>query len=51
MRSILPLAFCAFATLIGMSALQSASATVNAHQERMADALCSADPAWCGQRR
>ena len=28
-----------------------AQATVAPHQERVAEALCKADPAWCGQHR
>ena len=51
MRSILPAAFAALTLIIGTAAHNAANATVNAHQERMADALCTADPAWCGQRR
>ena len=27
-----------------------AQATVAPHQERVAEALCKADPAWCGQQ-
>ena len=51
MRYILPTAFAAFSLMIGTAALQSANATVNAHQERTAEALCQADPAWCGEPR
>ena len=28
-----------------------AAATINAHQERQAEALCKVDPSYCGLRR
>ena len=42
---ILP-AFAAAVLLYGTIA----QATVAPHQERVAEALCKADPAWCGQQ-
>lgn len=51
MRCILPTAFAALSLLIGSAALQSANATVNAHQERTAEALCQVDPSLCGAAR
>lgn len=51
MRCIFPLAFASFALLVGTATLQRADATINAHQEQTAEALCKADPAWCGDTR
>jgi len=51
MIRILPAAFAALTLIIGTAVHNSAQATVNDHQERMADAMCNADPAWCGERR
>jgi hypothetical protein len=39
--------FCAW---VALQAMQSASATVNAYQERQAEAFCQADPSYCGRR-
>lgn len=49
-RTILPLAFCSLTLMIGAAALQSAKATVNAQQERQAEALCQVDPTLCANR-
>ena len=51
MRCILPTAFAAFAVLLGTVTLQRANATINVYQEQAAEALCQADPAWCGDTR
>jgi hypothetical protein len=51
MRRILPAAFAAFAVLLGTVTLHRADATINVYQEQTAEALCKADPAWCGDTR
>ena len=51
MRYILPTTFAAFAVLLGTVTLHRASATINVYQEQTAEALCQADPAWCGEPR
>ena len=51
MRCILPLAFASFAVLLGTVTLHRANATINVYQEQTAEALCQADPAWCGDTR
>ncbi len=51
MRCILPTAFAAFAVLLGTVTLHRANATINVYQEQTAEALCQADPAWCGDTR
>jgi hypothetical protein len=48
--AIATMLFCSVSIVAGAWTLKAA-ATVNAHQERMADAMCSADPAWCGEHR
>lgn len=47
MRSLLPIAFSILTTLVGISAHQSALATVDAYQERQADLFCQVDPNRC----
>ena len=47
----LPFVFCLTATWFGLQVLNSASATVNAAQERRAEALCAVDASYCGNRR
>jgi hypothetical protein len=49
-NAIAAMLFCSVSIVAGAWTLKAA-ATVDAHQERMADALCSADPAWCGEHR
>lgn len=51
MRCILPTAFAAFAVLLGTATLHRANATINVYHEQTAEALCKADPAWCGEPR
>jgi hypothetical protein len=51
MRTLIaPLMFTFFCGWAGVQLLQSASATVNTYQERQAEALCQADPSYCGRR-
>ena len=48
-RAALPVLFSLLTTWIGFQTLQSASATVNEHQERHAEMVCNLDPSKCGQ--
>lgn len=48
MRSTLSAALCALSLLIAAAVDQSARATINAHQEQIAEAICQADPSRCG---
>jgi hypothetical protein len=37
-------------TIVAGAWTLEAAATINAHQERQAEALCQADPSYCGRR-
>ena len=54
MRFYFPLVTTVAATFfygwVGVQTMNAAKATVNAHQERQAEALCKVDPAYCGTR-
>lgn len=54
MRFYFPMITAACYTLfcgwIVTQAMQTAQATVNTYQERQAEALCQADPSYCGRR-
>jgi hypothetical protein len=54
MRFYFPLLTAVAATFfygwVGVQTMNAAKATVNAHQERQAEALCKVDPAYCGTR-
>jgi hypothetical protein len=47
----LPTLFCLLSTWIGLQTLQSASATINEHQERQAEIICTLNPERCGLPR
>ena len=48
--TILVMCFAMVSIVAGAWTLE-AVATINAHQERQAEALCKVDPSYCGQRR
>ena len=48
-RIALPVLFSLLTSWVGLQTLQSASATVNEHQERYAEMVCSINPSKCGQ--
>jgi hypothetical protein len=48
--SIAAMLFCSVSIVAGVWTLEAA-ATINAHQERQAEALCKVSPSYCGQRR
>ena len=48
-RAALPVLFSLLTSWIGFQTLQSASATINEHQERQAEITCQLDPSKCGQ--
>lgn len=54
MRFYFPLVTAALATFfygwVATQAFSAAKATVSTHQERQAEALCQADPSYCGRR-
>jgi hypothetical protein len=48
--AIAAMLFCSVSIVAGAWTLEAA-ATINAHQERQAEALCKVDPSYCGLRR